>query len=309
MKAVVLMLVVALALASHPVNEEIVASIREKTDLWTPHDVEDNKFSHYSEEALIAMMGTRIDEERDERLAKEMGITGIHDEVNADLPDSFDSREQWGDICPFPIKDQAHCGSCWAFGAVGAFQDRACIVSEGGFTERLSEQHMVSCDYVGLGCSGGWPLSAFGYLTLMGVPTEACQPYTSGETGSAWGCRSRCEDNNTDNKKYRCKLPNMKTRNKTIKKEIMTNGPVETTMMVYEDFMNYREGVYHHVDGKFLGGHAIKLVGWGQTEEGVKYWIMANSWGEGWGEQGYFRIQEGNSDAGKSGFFCTPHSY
>ena len=77
-----------------------------------------------------------------------------------------------------------------------------------------------------------------------------------------------------------------------IKTELMTNGPMEVSFDVYEDFMTYKSGIYQQVTGKYLGGHAVKLVGWG-VENGVEYWKIANSWNEDWGENGYFRIKMG----------------
>ena len=85
---------------------------------------------------------------------------------------------------------------------------------------------------------------------------------------------------------------------KNIMKEIYENGSVEGTFTVYEDFGDYESGVYQHVTGSYLGGHAIKMIGWGVTEEGVKYWLIANSWGNTWGENGYFRILRGSNECG-----------
>ena len=59
--------------------------------------------------------------------------------------------------------------------------------------------------------------------------------------------------------------------------------------------MTYKSGIYQHVEGKALGGHAVKLVGWG-VEDGVEYWKIANSWNETWGEDGYFRIIAGKNE-------------
>jgi len=70
---------------------------------------------------------------------------------------------------------------------------------------------------------------------------------------------------------------------------IYSNGPIETGFTVYEDFMTYKSGIYHHITGSMLGGHAVKIVGWG-TENDTPYWIIQNSWGTSWGEKGYFRM-------------------
>ena len=81
-------------------------------------------------------------------------------------------------------------------------------------------------------------------------------------------------------------------------KEIYENGPVEGTFTVYEDFGDYASGVYQHITGSYLGGHAIKIIGWGVTDKGVKYWLIANSWNEIWGENGFFRLLRGQNECG-----------
>lgn len=78
---------------------------------------------------------------------------------------------------------------------------------------------------------------------------------------------------------------------------LMAGGPMEVAFTVYADFENYVHGIYHHVSGGMAGGHAVKLVGWGE-ENGVKYWRIANSWNPHWGEKGYFRIKRGNNEGG-----------
>jgi cathepsin B len=304
---IIALLLVSAVFARHPVNKEIVEEIRRSTNLWTPVDPEENIFRFHSNEQIQGMLGTKIDIDRDMKVAEEMGIFDYNLEAVESVPANFDSREEW-DFCPFDIKDQGQCGSCWAFGAVEALEDRICIQSKGEFTADLSEQHLVSCDYVGFGCSGGWPVSAFGYLSIFGVPTEECQPYHSGSTGEAWGCSGKCEDSDTKYKAYRCKYPWINFTNSGIKKEIMTRGPVETAFTVYEDFINYHGGIYHHTTGGMLGGHAVKIVGWGE-EEGTKYWLIANSWSTSWGEDGYFRIKEGDSGIAATGVSCTPYAY
>jgi cathepsin B len=309
MKVVICVLVLlSFAFARHPVNKDIVEEIKRSTNLWTPTEPEENIFMFRSQDQIKSILGTKIDMERDRRVAAEMGLLNLDEESDLSaVPANFDSREQW-QYCPFDIKDQGHCGSCWAFGAVTALEDRICVATKGAFTQDLSEQNMVSCDWVGFGCSGGWPLSAFGYLSIMGVPTEECQPYSSGQSGEAWGCTYECADKSVSNQRYRCQYPWISFTNSGIKKEIFERGPVETAFWVYEDFINYKSGIYHHTTGDFLGGHAVRIVGWG-VEEGTKYWIIANSWSTSWGEDGFFRIKEGDSGIADNAYSCTPWAY
>ena len=74
----------------------------------------------------------------------------------------------------------------------------------------------------------------------------------------------------------------------SVKKDIFTNGTVTAAFTVYEDFVTYKSGVYKHTSGKALGGHAVKIVGWG-----VDHWIVNNSWNETWGDNGTFKIAFG----------------
>jgi cathepsin B len=87
--------------------------------------------------------------------------------------------------------------------------------------------------------------------------------------------------------------------------ELFDNGPLEVGYTVYEDFMNYKSGIYKHITGAQLGGHAVKLIGYGE-EEGEKYWICANSWTKNWGEQGFFRIAYGECGIEGQVFGCIP---
>lgn len=77
-----------------------------------------------------------------------------------------------------------------------------------------------------------------------------------------------------------------------IKKEIITNGPVVASFLVYQNFENYKSGVYTTGDGPIMGGHAVVIVGWDDKPSDSPFpcWIVRNSWSEKWGEQGYVRI-------------------
>ena len=77
-----------------------------------------------------------------------------------------------------------------------------------------------------------------------------------------------------------------------IKREIMKNGPVIAQMVVFTDFLTYKEGVYHRTEDafKFNGQHVVKIIGWERQGDGQEFWLIENSWGEDWGEKGYARI-------------------
>merc|ERR1712045_720278 len=77
-----------------------------------------------------------------------------------------------------------------------------------------------------------------------------------------------------------------------IQSDIMQHGSVTAAFTVYSDFPTYTSGVYKHTTGSALGGHAIKILGWG-VESGTPYWLVANSWNEDWGMQGFFKIERG----------------
>jgi len=227
------------------------------------------------------------------------------------LPDSFDARERWSQCSSTIgyIRDQGHCGSCWAFGAVEALSDRFCI--HGNETVNLSANDIVGCCGIlcGQGCNGGWPYKAWRYFMRKGVVTEKCDPYFDqegcGHPGCSPGyptprCSRKCESDNefwSSSKHYARDAYVVGPNQEEIKAELFLNGPLEVDFTVFEDFSYYKSGVYRHVYGGIAGGHAVKLVGWG-TEDGDDYWLIANSWNEDWGENGYFKILRGVNECG-----------
>jgi len=244
---------------------------------------------------------------------------------NPDIPDTFDPRTTWPD-CPTikEIRDQGGCGSCWAFGAVTAMSDRICIHSKGEQHAHVSAENLLSCCYsCGFGCNGGFPGAAWSYWSRKGLvsggnygSSQGCQPYEieacehhvngtrppCAEGISTPKCHRNCENPNYDvnyeqDKSYGQKSYSIKNDVKQIQVELMTNGPAEAAFTVFEDFVNYKSGVYQHVSGKALGGHAIRLLGWGE-ENGTPYWLVANSWNYDWGDNGTFKILRGSDHCG-----------
>jgi cathepsin B len=223
-----------------------------------------------------------------------------------DVPTSFDARINWPG-CIGPVLDQGHCGSCWAFGAVESLSDRLCIQSKGAVNVSLSEQMVVSCDTSDGGCDGGEPILAWQFLKKQGTVTTDCYPYDMGSCHhpgcSEWttpSCNSTCQNGAsfTKFKHYAKSAYTISSDISDIQTEIITNGPVEVTFAVYEDFATYTSGVYIHTNGSLLGYHAVKNIGWGVDASGVDYWVIQNSWNSDWGMNGFFYIRRGTDECG-----------
>jgi len=268
----------------------------------------ENKFSTWTKEEIKKKLVATSYPKNIPYTPQQLEIIKYHQANNAkQVPTEFDSRKQWPK-CIHPIRDQAKCGSCWAFGASESFSDRLCIASNGTIDVVLSPQDLVSCDWFNFGCGGGMLLTAWNYMYFSGVVPERCFPYQSQE-GDAPACPSSCAYNSTvsfkSQKYYLKEYYSVGTvllyweRAEKIAEEIMKGGPLEVAFSVFEDFLSYKSGVYQWTTGEFLGGHAVKMVGWGVDAESNKpYWIIANSWSETWGEKGYFRILRGTDECG-----------
>lgn len=244
-----------------------------------------------------------------------------------DIPKSFDARKDFGTECSDLIgtaQDQSNCGSCWSFSTTTALEDRVCLASKGKDRLRLAPADTLSCCNVesgcsSFGCNGGDPASAWSWFVHEGVVTGAdygdestCKPYpfpkcahhvdtpnfepcSAGTEFDTPECVHRCTNSKYStgylkDKHKAVKAYQVEPTEKSIKLEIMKNGPVSAAFEVYEDFLAYTGGIYHHVTGQGVGGHAVKLIGWGE-ENGVKYWLLLNSWNPSWGENGAFRMR------------------
>lgn len=205
------------------------------------------------------------------------------------FPETFDWRNMNGIDYVSPVKNQGRCGSCVAFAAATAFETQLNIAT--GSLLRgwdFSTQHLFSCG--GGSCTSGWfPSSAAQYLAKKGVPEFACYPYVSGALGQDSACRKTCDDSKVRSQKARIRARSQVMRGASVDdvKTALLDGPLMTTMRVYDDFYLYSGGVYRHREGALLGGHAVVIVGWSQAD---RAWIARNSWGTDWGEKGDFKI-------------------
>jgi cathepsin B len=241
------------------------------------------------------------------------------------LPEEYDARVQYPNCESIKeIRDQSTCGSCWAFSAAEVMSDRICIHSNQTLQTRVSPQQLVSCcKDCGHGCNGGWPLKAFNYWGQTGIVTgglygqyaQTCMPYVfppcdhhvDGKYGPCGSSKPTPECSLRCNSSYNVPFLQDKTygtsygvpkKETSIQQEIVSHGPVSAAFMVYDDFLTYKSGVYRKTKGaKQLGGHAVKIIGYG-VENGTKYWLVVNSWNEGWGDKGLFKIARGGNECG-----------
>lgn len=231
----------------------------------------------------------------------------VFPEIKANgLPSRWDWRSQ-GIVTP--VRDQGHCGSCWAFGTVGVME--SALWKNGVANKDLSEQFLVSCNRDDWNCEdGGLTAHKYHYNTLginqtcVGAVRETDKPYTATNgscdsaynhphvltgwqfvTGSEWT------------------VPTVDQ----IKSAIHTYGPITAGVCVGDAFSYYDPNTIFAVNENVCGGstnHQIILVGWDDPE---KYWILRNSWGTGWGESGYMRIRWNTSRVGEgTSWVATP---
>lgn len=223
-----------------------------------------------------------------------------------------------------PVVDQGTCGACFMFSVVSAFEDRVRLFTSGQILPSLNAMALVLCmghrTDVDSDCRGGTLFDAARAMYGTGVPERQCVSSSNilqfqfenqafptchelmGESGEL--CKPSLM---TDNKRHVARtwradgfyVVSLSSDYRIVERELMyeiySHGPVSVGMVIFPDFlttdMSSDARVYSpRANQNRVGGHAVKLIGWGTTSDGVDYWEAANSWGEKWGNRGYFRV-------------------
>jgi hypothetical protein len=276
-------------LSAEQTAEEIQQAIKAAGADWTAGVTWVSRLSTEEKRALCGDLGEEVLDALKTSLPLPRGA----------LPGHFDWRDNGGDWTT-PIRNQAGCGSCWGFAATAVLESLLNIdAGNPSLDIDISEQYVLSCCGNCGDCGGGQSNLALDFYCTTGGVIETCMPYAADDTvpcGDACGPPTH----------FLYDWAYVPEDVDAIKSAIYTYGPICASFDVYDDFNSYTSGIYEHVLGDYLGGHAISIVGWDDTGQ---YWICKNSWGTDWGETtdgnpytpgagdgGWFRIRWGECD-------------
>ncbi|XP_045612363.1 procathepsin L isoform X2 [Procambarus clarkii] len=211
------------------------------------------------------------------------GANFIEPDDDVVLPKSVDWREK-GAVTP--VKDQGQCGSCWSFSATGSLEGQH--FRQTGKLVSLSEQNLIDCStkYGNNGCNGGLMDYAFQYIKDNGgIDTEKSYPYDAEDENCRYNPReSGAEDTGFVDVREGSEM--------ALKKAIATVGPVSVAIdAAHDSFQFYHDGVYNEPEcSSEQLDHGVLAVGYGTAEDGTDYWLVKNSWGTSWGDEGYIKM-------------------
>lgn len=215
---------------------------------------------------------------------------GVHvNKFDAPAPASFDWRLK-GAVTP--IKNQGKCGSCWAFSAIGNIEGQYAIKKNK--SQQFSEQQLVDCDTVSSGCEGGLMTDAFKYIIAAGgVMSEDDYEYKA--------INGTCQFDKSNVKAKLKGFNQIKRDEQIMKQALFENGPL--SVAINASTLHFYTGGIADPNSKSCKqtekdlNHGVVIVGYG-TENGLDYWIIKNSWGPQFGENGYVRMSRNKNTCG-----------
>jgi len=217
---------------------------------------------------------------------------GVKVMTDADLPPvkAGTGLVNWSGILTTPVKDQGYCGSCWAFSATEQIESDYMRISNTDYNSNsyiLSPEQIVQCDSKAFGCGGGWTESAYGYVkTAGGIEQDSDYPYTSymGVTGT-------CSSKSSAMVIALSSFTAVASNEATMATYVQTTGPLSVCLDA-SSWNSYQTGIMS-VCGQNVD-HCVQAVGV-DTSASTPYWIVRNSWGTSWGENGYIQLLYGQN--------------
>jgi cathepsin L len=243
-------------------------------DMTNTHTIGINEFTDRTENEMKRMLGYKVsDRVRNETVLDESSLEA-----------SVDWRTK-GAVTP--VKNQGQCGSCWAFSTTGSVEGAMFLST--GTLQSFSEQQLVDCSgsFGNMGCNGGLMDNAFKYIE--GKPLELESQYTY--TARDGTCKYVASKGVGKVRSY----TDVQTRSPTQLKAAITQQPVSIAVEAdQQSFQGYHSGVITSGCGQNLD-HGVLAVGYG-TLSGQGFFLVKNSWGASWGDQGYLRISDSSAN-------------
>ena len=197
------------------------------------------------------------------------------------------------------VKNQGECGSCWAFSSVGAVESVWAI--KNNILYNLSQQELIDCSFLNHGCQGGSMDLAFLFIQNQGLCTNLSYPYQ--------GIKDKCNKTNCESMVRIKNHSDVPKNNESQLKNSVAIQPVSVAIQANKrSFQMYKSGIYNDYNCGTELDHGVLVIGYGHdTDLDMDYWIIKNSWGPQWGDNGYIRIERNINDTkGMCGIAMMP---
>lgn len=312
------------------INENLVQTVNNSPDVTWEASL-NSMFITRSEEELANFIGVMNEKyDREDALADLKNVGNLDDEEEEEdaeeLPKAYNAAKEYPHCKSIrQIRDQGPCGGCWAMAAIEMLTDRLCIHYANlgiKFNPVLSYRQLLLCG-PGHGCHGGSVYNGINWASKVGLvtggeagdkgtclpgPFLSCSHHMQGTKAGCVdakkvkmpACDKACASDM--GQKYDFKQARVHPKRagrisgeKKMMREIKKNGPISVSFRCGHDFFFYSKGIYKHVAGKKMGVHATRVIGWGETKDGQKYWIMTNSWNPEWGLNGVILFKRGEN--------------